>query len=80
MANGIAVGEVTTGQGLIDDPDRSALVILVGVPDAALQQRNAEDAEILGTDEIESKVLVIGRRLADDLEAGVEAVVGRSGV
>ena len=45
VANGVAVGKVDAGHGLVDDGDFRGIVIFAFIPNSALSKRNAEEWE-----------------------------------
>src|SRR5258707_13636229 len=50
---------------------------LAFIPDSSLQQRNVEHREILGTDEVDTRSLLLRCRLAGNLEAPFPTVARR---
>jgi len=80
LPNSVAVGEVSSGEGLIDDDDCRAASIFCVVPEAALQERDAEGGEIFRADEAGAEILPLREGTAENFEGKIGAAVGWSAV
>ncbi len=77
MANGVAVGPILAGHGLIDDGELGAPHGLGMIPQAALRERNLEQREILRADEIHAHFRFLRGRAAHNFNVLAPAMGGR---